>query len=52
MPKMPIPVAALSKAWVFGSELAGMLGSNPAGGHVRLSPFSIVCYQVHVSATG
>jgi len=32
MPKMPIPVSARSKAWVFGRWLAGMVGSNPAGG--------------------
>jgi len=28
----PIPVAARSKAWVFGRSLAGIVGSNPAGG--------------------
>ena len=29
---MPIPVDARSKAWVYGRSLAGILGSNPAGG--------------------
>ena len=28
----PIPVAARSKAWVCGRSLAGIAGSNPAGG--------------------
>jgi hypothetical protein len=28
----PIPVAARSKAWVFGRWLAGIVGSNPARG--------------------
>jgi hypothetical protein len=27
---MPIPVAARSKAWVYGSSLTGIVGSNPA----------------------
>jgi hypothetical protein len=26
------PVAALSKVWVCGRELAGIVGSNPIGG--------------------
>jgi hypothetical protein len=26
----PIPVAALSKAWVYGRSLTGIVGSNPA----------------------
>jgi hypothetical protein len=29
--KMPIMVAARSKAWVCGRSLAGIAGSNPAG---------------------
>jgi hypothetical protein len=29
---MPIPVAARSKAWVCDRSLAGIVGSNPAGG--------------------
>ena len=28
----PMAVAARSKAWVFGSYLGGIAGSNPAGG--------------------
>jgi hypothetical protein len=28
----PIPVAALSKAWVYGRSFAGIVGSNPTGG--------------------
>jgi hypothetical protein len=28
---MQIPVAAQSKAWVYGRSLAGIVGSNPAG---------------------
>jgi hypothetical protein len=28
----PIPVAALSKAWVYGRSLAGIVGSNLAYG--------------------
>jgi hypothetical protein len=30
--KLPIPVAALSKAWVCGHPLDGVAGSNPTGG--------------------
>jgi hypothetical protein len=30
---MPVLLAALSKALVCGSCLAGIVGSNPAGGH-------------------
>jgi hypothetical protein len=29
---MPIPVAARSKAWVYGGSLDGIDGSNPAEG--------------------
>jgi hypothetical protein len=32
MPRLPIPVAARSKAWVCGRSLAGIVDSNPAGG--------------------
>jgi hypothetical protein len=28
----PIPVSARSKAWICGSSLARIAGSNPAGG--------------------
>ena len=31
-PLQPIPVAARSKAWVFGRSLARIVGSNPTGG--------------------
>jgi hypothetical protein len=30
--RMPIPVAARSKAWVYGRSLTGIVGSNPTGG--------------------
>jgi len=30
--EQPIPVAAPSKAWVWSRSLAGIVGSNPAGG--------------------
>jgi hypothetical protein len=29
---LPIPVAAPSNAWLCGGSLAGIVGSNPAGG--------------------
>jgi hypothetical protein len=29
---VPITVAALSKTWVVGRSIAGIAGSNPAGG--------------------
>jgi len=31
-PRLPIPLAARSKAWVCGRTLAGIVGSNPARG--------------------
>jgi len=46
---MPISVAALSKAWIYGRSLAGIVGSNPAGAWLSLC---VVCCQVEVSATG
>jgi hypothetical protein len=45
-------VAARSKAWDCGRSLAGIVGSNPAGGHECLSLVSVVCCQVEVSASG
>jgi hypothetical protein len=48
---MPIPVASLSTAWVCGRSLAGIAGSNPAGGVDVLSLVSVVCCHVEVSAT-
>jgi len=32
MSEKPIPGAAWNKAWVYGHSLAGIEGSNPAGG--------------------
>jgi len=29
---LPVPVAARSKAWIYGRSLAGIVSSNPAGG--------------------
>jgi hypothetical protein len=48
----PIAVAGRCKAWLCGLTLAGIAGSNPAGGHGCLSFVSVVCCQVEVSATG
>jgi hypothetical protein len=48
----PIPVAARSKAWVYGRSLTGIVGSNPVDGHGCLSVVSVVCCQVEVSASG
>ena len=31
IPNMPVPVTALSKVWVCGRSLAGIMGSNSAG---------------------
>jgi hypothetical protein len=39
-------VAARSQAWVYGRSLAGIVGSNLAGGHGCLS---VVCCQVEIS---
>jgi len=47
----PISLAARSKAWVCGRSLAGIAGSNPAGGNGSLFLVSVVCFQVEVSAT-
>jgi hypothetical protein len=44
---MPIPVAAPSKAWVYGCSLAGIAGSNEC-----LSLVSVVFCEVEVSASG
>ena len=40
---MPVPVAARSKALVYGRSPAEIVGSNPTGG------MSVVCCQVEVS---
>jgi len=50
--RIPIPVDARSKAWVYGRSLAGNGGSNPAGRHGCLSLVRVLCCQVEVSATG
>jgi hypothetical protein len=47
---MPISMAALSKAWVYGRLLTGIVCSNLAGG-MDVSHVSVVCCQVEVSAT-
>ena len=49
---MRVPADATSKACVCGHSLAGIAGSNPAGGmDVCLSVVSVVCCQVEVSVT-
>jgi hypothetical protein len=47
----PMPVAARSKAWVYGRPRAGIPGSHPAGGMECLFLVSVVCCQVEVSTT-
>ena len=52
---MPIPVAARSNTSVCGLSLAGIAGSNPAGGrggYGCLSVVNIVCCRIKISATG
>ena len=44
-------MAARPKAWVCGRSLAGIVGSNPAGGMDVLSVLIVVCRQVEVSAS-
>ena len=44
-------MAARSKAWVFGRSPAGIVGSNPTGGHGYMSVVCVVYCQVEVSAT-
>jgi hypothetical protein len=46
----PVPVAARSKASIFGRTPAEIVGSNPTGGNGWLSVVSVVCCQVEVSA--
>jgi hypothetical protein len=38
--------------WAYGCSLAGILGSNPAGGLGSLSLVSVVRFPVQVSGTG
>ena len=45
-------MAARSKAWVCEPSLAGIVGSNPAGGGAWMSVLNVVCCPVEVSATG
>jgi hypothetical protein len=40
---MPIPVAAWTKAWVYGLSLTGIAGLNPAGRDGYLSLVRAVC---------
>ena len=48
----PIPVAARYKVWVCGRSLAGIVGSDPAGGmDISLSWVLLYCH-VQVSASG
>jgi len=49
---MPIPVAVPSKTCFGGRSFAGILRSNPGGGHRYLSVVIVVCCQVEVSASG
>jgi hypothetical protein len=44
-------VAARSNAWDFGRALAGIVGSNPAGG-MDVCLLWVVCCQIEVPATG
>jgi hypothetical protein len=52
LPRVPIPVAVRSKAWVCGRSLAGIVVSTPTGVMDVLSLVSVVCCQVEVSETG
>jgi hypothetical protein len=47
---VPDPVAARSKAKVYDSSPAEIVGSDPTGGYGCLSVVSVVCCQVEVSA--
>jgi len=47
-----MPVAARSKAWVYGRSLAGIVGSNPAEGKEVCLLWVLCAVQVEVSATG
>ena len=44
------PVAARSKAWIYGRSHAGIAGSNPAWGDKCLSLSNVVCCQLEASA--
>jgi hypothetical protein len=45
-------VAGRSKVWVCGRSLAGIVISNPAGGHGCPSVVSAMCCQVEFFASG
>jgi hypothetical protein len=45
-------MAQVSKAWVCGRSLAGIAGSNLAGGMDVFLLLSVVCCQVEVTVTG
>ena len=47
---LPVPVAARSKALVYGRLPAAIMGSNPTQG-LDVCVLSVVCCQVEVSAT-
>ena len=40
------------RAWICGRSLAGIVGSNSAGGMMTVSCVCVECCQVDVSATG
>jgi hypothetical protein len=40
--QMPIPVVALSKAWICGRSLTGIAGSSPTGG-MDVSVLWVLC---------
>jgi hypothetical protein len=47
---LSVPVAARSKAWVWGRSLAEIVGSNPTGAGAWTYVVNVVCCQVEVSA--
>ena len=49
---VPVPVAARSKEWVCGRSLAGIAGSNPAGGIFVCFLVTVVCGEVEISTLG
>jgi len=47
-----MPLAARSRAWVWGAPLAGIAGLESRWGQGYLCLVSVVCNQTEVSATG
>jgi hypothetical protein len=47
----PVPVAARSKVWICGRSLAGIVGSDPAGG-MDISLLRVLYCHVQVYASG